>query len=187
MKKGIVVILVVLLTIGAGFIVPVMMNRDVGGVNNKPDNTAYIPAGTQEPLSTQKADRTADVAFGSTPTPTGYILPSDTLQESSEETVTGNQGKTQTSGAKTLVKGSQEWIDKKIEEHRDEILDEDLADFRRIFPKVDIGYVQSLGNGGYTDEEMEQLKSYLYRTLGAGDYERAKILFYRYSYILEED
>ncbi|HOM03220.1 MAG TPA: hypothetical protein PLH43_10375 [Acetivibrio sp.] len=182
MKKGIVVVLVILLTIGAGFVVPIMINRDVGRANNQPSNTAYTPAGTQEPLSTQKADQTAAATLKITPTPTDYKLP-----DASEKTENGGKGKAQSSGSKALVKGSQEWIDKKIEEHKDEILDEDLADFRRIFPKVDIGYVQSLGSGGYTDEETEELKNYLYKTLGAADYERAKILFYRYSYILDED
>lgn len=35
MKKGIVIILVILLTIGAGFIIPIMINKDVGGANNR--------------------------------------------------------------------------------------------------------------------------------------------------------
>ncbi|HHV27998.1 hypothetical protein [Acetivibrio mesophilus] len=182
MKKVIIVVLVVLLTIGGGLIVPIMINRDVSRANGRPDNTTYTPAGTEEPLSTPKGDTTPEVALGSSPTPTDYILPEDL-----EDTGTEYQENTQPSGSAGLVKGSQAWIDKKIEEHRDEILDDDLADFRRIFPKIDIGYVQSLGSGGYTDEDMEQLKAYLYRTIGGADYERAKILFYRYSYILEED
>jgi len=46
--------------------------------------------------------------------------------------------------------------------------------------------LKSLMNDGYTDENTEKAKKYLRQTLG-GDYERAKILFYRYSYILNED
>lgn len=189
MKKVIVVVLVVLLTIGSGFIIPIMINRDVGSVNNRPEETAYTPAETQGALSTQKADKTPEAAFGNSPTPnaTAHIASSTALPKASGDNVSGSQGKEEPSVADAPKKGSQEWIDKKIEEHKNEILNDDLADFRRIFPMVDISYVQSLGSGGYTDEETEKLKSYLYGTLGGADYERAKILFYRYSYILEED
>jgi hypothetical protein len=38
---------------------------------------------------------------------------------------------------------------------------------------------------GLDDEESAQLKAYLKSTLG-GDYERAKELFYEYSYLLSE-
>ncbi|ABN52597.1 MAG TPA: hypothetical protein DEF39_12775 [Hungateiclostridium thermocellum] len=188
MKKGIVIILVILLTIGAGFIIPIMINKDVGGANNPSVNVTYTPGGTKEPLSTQKSDKSPGMSFESTPTPIDSTSPDSILHEDLQNNTAGNGGKkSQASGNKKPVKGSQEWIEKKIQEHRDEILDEDLADFRRIFPKVDINYVQSLGKDGYTDEETEELKRYLYKTLGEADYERAKILFYRYSYILEED
>ncbi len=78
------------------------------------------------------------------------------------------------------------WVEAKIQKHRSEIEDADLADFRRIFPKVDQGYLQNFANDGYTDEEITQIKAYLRKTLG-GDYERAKELFYKYSYLISED
>jgi len=67
MKKGIVIILVILLTIGAGFIIPIMINKDVGGANNPSVNVTYTPGGTEEPLSTQKSDKSPGMSFESTP------------------------------------------------------------------------------------------------------------------------
>jgi len=78
------------------------------------------------------------------------------------------------------------WVEAKIRKHRSEIDDEDLEDFRRIYSRVDNEFIQSLARDGYTDEEIEQLKSYLKSTLG-GDYNRAKELFYNYSYLMNED
>lgn len=222
MKKVIIVVLAVVLTVGAGLIVPIMMNKDTISVNTYTNQgqVTHTPVSTTEPTSTQKADETPgivhntpevkvdkspEVGVSSTQTPISMSFtptPIQTAEQGTNNTsspaATEGTIKTPQPTATQKVepsptpsahgkKGSQEWVERKIEEHRDEILDEDLADFRRIYSKVDIGYVQSFGKDGYTDEETEQLRAYLRSTLGGADYERSKILFYRYSYILEEE
>jgi hypothetical protein len=78
------------------------------------------------------------------------------------------------------------WIEDLIAKHRDEIDDNDLADFRRLYAKVDIGYIRRLSKEGFTDEEEAELKTYLRGQYG-GEYERAKDLYFEYAYILNEE
>lgn len=75
------------------------------------------------------------------------------------------------------------WIDKKLDEYKSDIDPSDVSDIKRIYSKIDIGYVQGLSDNGMTDEATNKIKEYLRKTLGS-DYERAKELFYTYSYLL---
>ncbi|KNY26604.1 hypothetical protein [Pseudobacteroides cellulosolvens] len=75
------------------------------------------------------------------------------------------------------------WIDKKLDEYKNDIDPSDVPDIKRIYSKIDIGYVQGLSENGMTDEATNKIKEYLRKTLGS-DYERAKELFYTYSYLL---
>jgi len=77
------------------------------------------------------------MSFESTPPPIDSTSPDSILHEDLQNNTAGNGGKkSQASGNKKPVKGSQEWIEKKIQEHRDEILDEDLADSEEFFRRL---------------------------------------------------
>ncbi|OPZ84458.1 MAG: hypothetical protein BWY74_04194 [Firmicutes bacterium ADurb.Bin419] len=203
MKKGIVVVLVILLTAIAGFLVPVLMNRDgsgrlvdiTGGETSKPKATGektpkavntQIASNVGEietPLKTKKPEYTSDISIVlSSPSVTPKNTESS-VEEASPEPVATLSPVIEPTPTKKNNSGS--WVDRKIEEHRDEIDSDDLADFRRIYSSVDIGYIQGLMQDGLDDEETSKLKAYLRNTLG-GDYERAKELFYEYSYLLSE-
>jgi|GEM_PF-442991 len=226
MKKGIVVILAVLLTIGTGFLIPVLTQNDKGNyikeaagsatpkvtkavaVASSIATSAVIAENTETPmalvtpLATPDTEYKSDVELGTpepeyrsdvnlgTPSPT--VEPQETqvsVQEGNETStpkpVVSSGKEDQPTPQKTDNSESVSWVDRKIKEHRDEIDDNDLADFRRIYSSLNIAYVQSIMNDGLDDEGMTKLKSYLRNTLG-GDYERAKELFYEYSYLLSE-
>lgn len=204
MKKGIIVILIIILTTIAGVLVPVLMNKDSdnlvvnipGGATSKPKTTAVTTTNEIDPQNTN---------VNNNETPSTTVVPkytSDISLDLSTPTVTPGKGESEIGGttpepdttlgmedlptpAKTNKNSAGSWVDRKIEEHRDEIDSDDLADFRRIYSSVDIGYIQGLMEDGLDDEETSQLKAYLRSTLG-GDYERAKELFYKYSYLLSE-
>lgn len=78
------------------------------------------------------------------------------------------------------------WLERKIEEHRDEIDDEDLDDFRAIVAKLNQRYIKTLAMDGFTGEEQDALKEHMHQRLSDKEYARAKELFYKYSYLLEE-
>ncbi|NLP14092.1 MAG: hypothetical protein GX383_06390 [Clostridium sp.] len=182
MKKVIVVILVILLTIAGGLVVPILLNRNTSNANTQPTKAPHTHNGKQNPIPSASGENIYSVTELSTPpqnttTQEKLITPTATVTVETDDLP---------SASSPMTKGSEEWIERKIREHRNEILDEDLSDFRRIYSKVDIAYLQSFGSGGYSNEETEKAKKYLRDTLGA-DYERAKILFYRYSYILNEE
>ncbi len=205
MKKGIIVILVIILTAIAGFLVPVLMNKDSdslvidipGRGTPKPKTTAVK---TPKAINTQS---TSDNVLNATPSTSvtpyytsdvSIVLSSPTVTPKNEESkvegttpepVATLSVEVEPTPAKTKKSSSGSWVDRKIEEHRDEIDSDDLADFRRIYSSVNIGYIQGLLSDGLDDEETSQLKAYLRSTLG-GDYERAKELFYEYSYLLSE-
>ncbi|HOV26482.1 MAG TPA: hypothetical protein PK566_09030 [Pseudobacteroides sp.] len=75
------------------------------------------------------------------------------------------------------------WIDEKLDEYKDDIDPADIPDIKRIYSKIDVAYVQSLSEDGMTDEAKNKIKEYLKKTLGS-DYDRAKELFYMYSYLI---
>ncbi|WP_010248027.1 hypothetical protein [Acetivibrio cellulolyticus] len=206
MKKGVVLILAVLLTVCAGFLVPILLNRDSttrdnpeGGlsetktpvklstqrVDNEVINEATSDVRLETPSVSASTKYTSDVSLViPTPSATPKTTEVDNGVESAESVVTDGKG-IEPTPAKTEKATSGSWVDRKIEEHRDEIDPNDLADFRRIYSSVNIGYIQGLMDDGLDDEETTQLKAYLKNTLG-GDYERAKELFYEYSYLLSE-
>ncbi len=201
MKKGIVVILAILLTVGAGLLIPILIQRDKDGSiketagSSTPDINTPIAVTdsivTDNPeIVTQLASPTpkykSDVTLG-TPSPTVNSQNTEITQDGkvTPKPIVSGGSKIEPTPEATKNSESVSWVDRKIQEHRDEIDDDDLADFRRIYSSVNIGYIQSLMDAGLDDEGMTKLKSYLRNTLG-GDYERAKELFYRYSYLLSE-
>ncbi|NMB33595.1 MAG: hypothetical protein GX992_05080 [Clostridium sp.] len=183
MKKLIVAIPVILMAIIGGLILPILLNGNPGNADTQQPKQEYTPS----PLSTSVPTMSSGWVQDTSPSATAYEAKGndpDTTPSPNTGTAQGTPLPTETSP--TVAKGSGEWIEIKIQEHRDEILDEDLADFRRIYSKVDIAYLKNLGIAGFSNEETEKAKAYLRQTLG-DDYERAKMLFYRYFYILNED
>lgn len=201
MKKWIIIILVALLTVGTGLIVPLIINSEKGdpiisdidiknlstqtsmsGIKNTP---AYNP-GEQSKTAEPKNDKSTpevkntDKPGLSTSTPGAITKPLQT------QTSSAGYYQEPTPVPTNIQEQPANWVEARIQKYRDEIDDADLADFRRIYPRVDIGYVQSVGEGGYTEDELQEVKVYLRKTLG-GDYERAKELFYKYSYLMSED
>lgn len=206
MKKWIIVILAVLLTVGAGLLVPVLMHSD-GNVTIVVEPTGgkvntIVPAETNVDAGdlVELPDGTSPGTVKSTPgkeikkTPDTGLNGQSEIGGSSQTPVLGEHRDpvdTDSKGEDVDITEptsaiSESWVEEKIRKHRDEINDEDLEDFRRIYSKVDINFIQGLAKDGYTDEEFEQLKAYLRSTL-RGDYERAKELFFNYSYLLNED
>jgi hypothetical protein len=200
MKKGIIVILAILITVGAGITVPIMMRS--GPEDPIKDKTGEATAEIKTPISVSTDSAMgnnelitpsvptdmkykSDVSLGnSTPTVVPKVTARNNAGYSPEPNGADNTAIKPTPTAKENSQ-SESWVERKIQEHRDEIDDDDLEDFRRIYSSVDIGYIQGLTSDGLSAEETEELKAYLKRTLG-GDYERAKELFYEYSYLLSE-
>jgi hypothetical protein len=77
------------------------------------------------------------------------------------------------------------YLDATIEEHRDEISDDDLNDGLSIGDKIDRSIVVGYLEDGLTEEEKVALKAYLHSVLTDAEYETMVELFYRYNYILE--
>lgn len=192
MKKGIVVILAILLTVGLGFLVPILMQPDkdssdkATGGSTTPEATnsivpnAVVTRNTEvvTPSATPSPKYESDIKLG---TPSSTAMP----QASSPKSVNSDKDDIEPTQENKENNESLSWVERKIQEHRDEIDDDDLGDFRRIYSSVNIAYIQSLMDEGLDDEGMTELKTYLRNTLG-GDYERAKELFYEYSYLLSE-
>ncbi|MDQ2085670.1 hypothetical protein RBH29_04380 [Herbivorax sp. ANBcel31] len=80
---------------------------------------------------------------------------------------------------------SESWVEEMIEEYNHHILDDDIEDLRRLYAQVDIAYLQGVIEGGYTEEDIEEVRAYLQETLGS-DYARGRDLFYKYSYLMME-
>lgn len=78
------------------------------------------------------------------------------------------------------------WLEQKIEEHKDEIEDEDLANFKSIIKKLDQPFIKKLSIDGFDIEEQELLKKHLNERLTQSECERAKGLFFKYSFLLED-
>ncbi|AEV69383.1 hypothetical protein [Acetivibrio clariflavus] len=205
MKKGIVVILALLLTMGAGVMTPILMNADKNSSTRNTARSTTPDIKTQTtaaggiktvspddvvPLVSTTPRYKSDIVLG---TPSPDIIQKnedkntkDDYKISSPNPVVSNPDNKKPDAEPTANKESEDWIERKIREHRNEIDDEDLGDFRRIYSRLNIAYIQSIMNEGLDDEGMTKLKSYLRNTLGTADYERAKELFYKYSYLLSE-
>lgn len=83
--------------------------------------------------------------------------------------------------------GSLEWIEKKIEENRDYIEnEEDIKDFKQIFSKIDYKYIQRLYQDEVTEKEQTEIKSYLHQQLTDYEYQRTKVLLIKYYRLLDE-
>lgn len=201
MKKGIVVFFAILLTVGAGFLIPILIQPDKDGATkgtvsdstpdiNTPVAVTHSVVTDNPEIATSLASPTpkykSDVTLG-IPSPTVKSQNTEVTQDgkATPKPMVSEGDKIEPTPEATKNSESVSWVERKIQEHRDEIDDGDLADFRRIYSSVNIGYIQSLMDAGLDDEGMTKLKSYLRNTLG-GDYERAKELFYRYSYLLSE-
>lgn len=199
MKKFIIIIVAVLLTVGTGLVVPLIINSqkddpktqvtDVKNIGTQPSiseavNTpAYDSAKQSEAtkpmdsISTNAIKQPDKSGVDNTYTPNPMKEPVQTQATSI------NNYQTSTPVPTDVQEQPLNWVEAQIQKYRDEIDDGDLADFRRIYQKVDITYIQSISQAGYTEEEIQELKTYLRNTLG-GDYERAKELFYKYDYLL---
>lgn len=80
----------------------------------------------------------------------------------------------------------QDWVEAKLEEHKDEIDQRDMEDFRIITAKLDMDHVIGLLNNPNVQEGKAHLKDYLHSVLTKSEYGRAKELFFQYIYILFE-
>lgn len=78
------------------------------------------------------------------------------------------------------------WLEQKIEEHKDEIEEKDLADFRVIVKKLDQPFIKKLSIDGFNGEEQELLKEHMNERLTESECKRAKELFFEYSFLLED-
>ena len=75
-------------------------------------------------------------------------------------------------------------IEQMIAEAGDEILPEDVEDFRRIISKLDLEYINSIVDEELNEENMDKLRVYLHSRLNDEEYQRAKELFVAYSHLL---
>lgn len=75
-------------------------------------------------------------------------------------------------------------IDQMIAGAGDEILPEDVEDFRRIISKLDLEYINSIVDKELNEENMDKLRVYLHSRLNDEEYQRAKELFIAYSHLL---
>jgi hypothetical protein len=85
------------------------------------------------------------------------------------------------------VPASADWLNKRIEAHKDEIDAQDLMDFSLIISKLDQGYIGDLAANGMETGEEDLLKAHLHSRLSAAEYERSKVLFSNYSYLMYEE
>ncbi len=183
MKKLIIIVAAVLLTIGSGLVVPIIINSEKEGP--KQSRATEESLCTQTPIPGPKV--TPEVLNSqTTPESTGAYITKPPVVPANTKAGSGKNSPANTPVPTKSQEQPSNWVEEKIQKHRDEIDPDDLADFRRIYPRVDIGYVQSAGKDGYTSEEMNEVKAYLRSTLG-GDYERAKELFYKYNHLISED
>ncbi len=202
MKKWIIIITAVLLTAGTGLAVPVIINSERGGTEKtdilkvKPGMQTDVPepsappvyetdAGAAVKATPEEVKDRHEIKATDKPGASGKYTPVPSSPAAVQTAVTEN-APAYTPAPSPAREPPEDWVEAKIQRHRDEIDPGDLSDFRRIYPKVDQGYIESLAGDGYTEEEMNQIKAYLKSMLG-GDYERAKELFYKYSYLLSED
>lgn len=78
-----------------------------------------------------------------------------------------------------------EWVDEKINVHINEITESDLYAGLSMAEKIDENIVMGYLEDGLTEEEKEELKTYLNSVLTRSEYELLKVLVEKYSYLLE--
>lgn len=142
-------------------------------INEQPlETTTPSQAATEEPNPTSNSNSTTEPKPTEEPKPTTGATP-----EPNNKSV---------QIVDDLVPQSSNWLDAKIQQHKSEIDDKDESDFRAISGKLNQGYIQDLMADGLTQEEQGQLNKYLKNSLSTTEYERAKVLFNKYSYLLNE-
>ncbi len=55
----------------------------------------------------------------------------------------------------------EQWVMRELEEHQDEIEQEDLEDGLAILDKIDANYLYDMSEGGFTEEEKAEAKAFL--------------------------
>lgn len=80
-----------------------------------------------------------------------------------------------------------DWVEARIQKHRDEIHDDDLEDFRRIMKKLDLGHIGAIVNGEIAGDMDQLLRDYLLSQLDSREYERSKTLFLLYNHLMYEE
>lgn len=80
-----------------------------------------------------------------------------------------------------------DWIEARIQEHRHEIHDDDLEDFRIIIGKLDMGHIKAIVNGEIPGDMDQSLREYLLCQLDGREYERSKTLFLLYNHLMYEE
>jgi hypothetical protein len=225
MKKVIIILFAVLLTISVGLLVPIITNRDADNaeyrvendipkVNNDAnigsqislpeDEGIKVNLHTPDSLSWKSSKNTSgnrsadkenkskyinptgfsDKQKGKMPMVTPIATPVATPKATeSIKNNTGNNAADPIVIATPKKDPPKSWIDSKLDEYKNDIDPSDIPDIKRIYSKIDVGYVQGISQNGMTDDATEKIKDYLRKTLGS-DYERAKELFYMYSYLL---
>lgn len=78
-----------------------------------------------------------------------------------------------------------DWVDEKVNEHIDEIADEDIDAGASLSEKLDKEIISGFFEDGLTDEEKVELKSYLLENLSDEQYNSLIGLFNKYNYILD--
>lgn len=82
---------------------------------------------------------------------------------------------------------TEEWAEKKIEEHKDDIEQKDLQDFKIIVEEIGTEKINEDLKGGLSAEEQKELYAGMKNKLTEEEYERARALFEKYNWILSEE
>lgn len=211
MKKAIVIILAILLAIFIGIILPILINNNAIGSTETEDSKGegdIIDLGVSDNVQDDVQDDVQDGIIDDTlknkpkntseSTKLGNNVPKGTpaskseddstpattpIHDSEQDNGTYPEGDKDSNGESKVL--SESWVEEMIAEYGHHISDDDMADLRRLYSQVDIVYVQGIVEDGYTDEDIEEVKIYLQKTLGS-DYPRGKDLFYKYSYLMME-
>ena len=86
-----------------------------------------------------------------------------------------------------LEENDYDWVQARIQKHRNEIHEDDLEDFRIIMGKLDLGYISAIVNGEIPGDFEQLLREYLLSQLDAREYERSKTLFLLYNHLMYEE
>lgn len=195
MKKVIIIIIAILLAVFIGIVLPILINNSsTGNADNTKDLKREEEAtnlGISDDISENKPNNTPESMQLGSDVPEEQMAISETDDDTlattplqvSEEDETHTKSDNHLNGESKVL--SESWVEEMIEEYGHHIRDDDMSDLRRLYSQVDIVYLQGMIEGGYTDEDVEEIKVYLQNTLGS-DYPRGKDLFYRYSYLMME-
>ncbi|PKM57728.1 MAG: hypothetical protein CVU98_04535 [Firmicutes bacterium HGW-Firmicutes-3] len=77
-----------------------------------------------------------------------------------------------------------QWVNQKIQIHKDQISDSDLGTGAGIYNKLDTNYLFGLAEGGLTLEEEEEVKAYLRANLSEAELGTAIELYSKYVHLL---